>query len=157
VSPQRKRLTVGLSVGALVAIGVGVMVASQQPEVPPGPPPDFDVGCAVDDVVVECVQGVKLVFSLAPNGYEHFAAVIDLPTGAQQWVYPRAEAGSSLDLRSVASNGVMNDALKLEGGAGDYVVHGTFAHAPMDRESAQQALSQPTPQYPTKAVTIHLP
>ncbi len=153
---RRQQLIIALALVATVGLVVVRFVVMRRPDVPTGLKPNFAVGCAIDDVVVECVQGAKLVFELAPNGYEHFAAVMVNPAGAEQWVYPRAEGGSSLDLRSVASNGVLNDSLKLDGPPGEYLVHGVFAHEAMGRATAKSALAD-TDSFEVSTVRIHLP
>lgn len=153
---KRRRMVIGLGIAAgLVSVAVFLTLTQKPPE-PRGLKPNFAVGCAIDDVVVECVQGAKLVIELAPNGYAHFAAVMVHPSGTEQWVYPRAEGGSSLDLRSVASNGVMNDAIKLDGPPGEYLVKGVFAHTPLDRAAAKEALRE-TDSFEASTVKINLP
>lgn len=153
---NHQKMIIGVAVAAAVVAVAVTLVVTQKPPEPRGLKPNFAVGCAIDDVVVECVQGAKLVIELAPNGYEHFAAVMVHPSGTEQWIYPRAEGGSSLDLRSVASNGVMNDAIKLDGPPGEYLVKGAFAHAPMDRATAKEAVAQ-TDSFEASTVKINLP
>ena len=153
---NRRKMFIGVAVGAgVIAVAVFLAVTQRAPQ-PRGLKPNFAVGCAIDDLVVECVQGAKLVIELAPNGYEHFAAVMVHPSGTEQWIYPRAEGGSSLDLRSVASNGVVNDAIKLDGPPGEYLVKGVFSHTSIDRAAAKEAMAQ-ADSFEASTVKVNLP
>ena len=105
--------------------------------------PSFAVACIANQEEVPCARGTKLAFELTPQGYPFFSAVIEAPNGKTLWAYPRGDDGLSLDLRT-AANGIVSDALLLDGPPGTYVVHGLFSNQPLNKGGVRQAMTTGT-------------
>lgn len=140
------------AVGAVGAASLAAVLLMRQPPpteelTPRGAPalkPSFAAACIANQEVVPCARGTKLAFELTPQGYPYFAAVIEAPNGKTLWAYPRGDDGFSLDLRN-AANGIVNDALLLDGPPGTYVVHGLFSREPLNKRGVREAMTRGTP------------
>lgn len=105
--------------------------------------PSFSMSCIVEGRAAPCQRGGKLVFLVAPAGFEAFAAIARTPDGTTLWLFPSAVDASSVDVRRLGSGGALDEAVLLDGQPGAYVVQGIFSHAPLSRDAVRAALLDP--------------